>query len=263
MTEPDVDLEVSDLHVAYGHVIAVDGVSLEVPSGTIVAMLGANGAGKTSMLRAISGSLRGTSRGVVRLFGEDVLHRRPHRIVKRGMVLVPEGRRIVAPLTVEENLQVGGYQTRPRTRIRELLDECYTLFPVLAERKDSPAGLLSGGEQQMLAFGRALMGDPKLILMDEPSMGLSPAMVDRLMGSVQAINGRGTSILLVEQNATAALTVADRAYVIDQGRIVGSGSAEQVAKDPIVAQAFLGLREEADEQQAPGGDPARMPAAER
>jgi branched-chain amino acid transport system ATP-binding protein len=159
-------------------------------------------------------------------------------------VLVPEGRRVIAPLTVEENLQLGGYRQRSRPRTRELLAECFELFPVLEERRGATAGLLSGGEQQMLAFGRALMADPKLILMDEPSMGLAPAMVDRVMGAVAAINQRGTSILLVEQNAVAALAVADQAYVLDQGRIARSGPAADIAADPIVAQAFLGLREE-------------------
>ncbi len=254
-TPPDgVALVVEDLEVRYGHVTAVQGVSLSLGEGSIVAVLGANGAGKTSTLRALSGSLRGSSSGRVTLFGESVLHRRPHRLVKRGLVLVPEGRQVVAPLTVEENLQLGGYQ-QSRARVQELLADCYELFPVLQERSGAPAGLLSGGEQQMLAFGRAIMADPKVILMDEPSMGLAPAMVDRVMGAVEAINRRGTSILLVEQNASAALAVAESADVLDQGRIVRSGPAAEVAADPIVAQAFLGLREDEDE-----GDAGSRPA---
>ena len=244
MSEREVDLHVEDLIVRYGHVLAVDGVSLAVERGSIVAVLGANGAGKTSTLRAISGSLRGSCSGTATLFGASILRKPAHALVKRGLVLVPEGRRVIAPLTVEENLQLGGYRQRSRTRTHELLAECFELFPVLAERRGATAGLLSGGEQQMLAFGRALMADPKLILMDEPSMGLAPAMVDRVMGAVAAINRRGTSILLVEQNAVAALAVADRAYVLDQGRIARSGPAADIAADPIVAQAFLGLREE-------------------
>lgn len=249
MSEAAPALAVEDLVVRYGHVIAVQGVSLSVDEGAVVAVLGANGAGKTSTLRAISGSLRGSSSGRVALFGQSVLHKRPHRLVKRGMVLVPEGRQVVAPLTVEENLQLGGYQ-QSRGRVQELLADCYELFPVLQERRAAPAGLLSGGEQQMLAFGRALMADPRVILMDEPSMGLSPAMVDRVMGAVQAINRRGASILLVEQNATAALAVAGHAYVLDQGEIVRSGPAAEVGTDPIVAQAFLGLREEEESVQS-------------
>jgi branched-chain amino acid transport system ATP-binding protein len=244
--EAGVDLLVEDLVVRYGHVLAVDGISLSVRHGSVVAVLGANGAGKTSTLRAISGSLRGSCSGSATLFGEPILRRRAHRLVKRGMVLVPEGRQLIAPLTVEENLLLGGYQQRSRARGQELLAECFELFPVLEERRSATAGLLSGGEQQMLAFGRALMADPKLVLMDEPSMGLSPAMVDRVMGAVAAINRRGTSILLVEQNAVAALAVADHAYVLDQGRIAKSGPAAEVAADPIVAQAFLGLRDEVE-----------------
>jgi branched-chain amino acid transport system ATP-binding protein len=247
VSEREVDLRVEDLVVRYGHVLAVDGVSLAVERGSIVAVLGANGAGKTSTLRAISGSLRGSCSGTATLFDAPILRKPAHALVKRGMVLVPEGRHVIAPLTVEENLQLGGYRQRSRTRTRELLAECFELFPVLEERRGATAGLLSGGEQQMLAFGRALMADPKLILMDEPSMGLAPAMVDRVMGAVAAINRRGTSILLVEQNAVAALAVADRAYVLDQGRIARSGSAADIAADPIVAQAFLGLRDEAEE----------------
>jgi branched-chain amino acid transport system ATP-binding protein len=238
-------LVVEDLHVRYGHVTAVEGVSLLVEEGAVVAVLGANGAGKTSTLRAISGSLRGSASGRVALAGRSILRKRPHQLVQQGMVLVPEGRQVVAPLTVEENLQLGGYRQKP-ARVRELLAECYELFPVLRERRDGIAGLLSGGEQQMLAFGRALMADPKVILMDEPSMGLSPAMVDRVMGAVADINARGASILLVEQNATAALRVASFAYVLERGRIVRSGPAAEVAGDPVVAQAFLGLREAAD-----------------
>lgn len=259
MSDEKVDLAVEDLVVRYGHVRAVEGVSLSVAHGSVVAVLGANGAGKTSTLRAISGSLRGSCSGSARLFGEQVLRKHAHRLVKRGMVLVPEGRQVIAPLTVEENLQLGGYRQRKRARAEELMTECYELFPILKERRSAHAGLLSGGEQQMLAFGRALMADPKLILMDEPSMGLAPAMVDRVMGAVAAINRRGTSILLVEQNAIAALAVADHAYVLDQGRIVRSGPASEVAADPIVVQAFLGLRDDADPaEQAPAADaPAR------
>ena len=241
-------LVVEDLVVRYGHVTAVDGVSLTVDEGAVVAVLGANGAGKSSMLRAISGSLRGSADGRVTLFGKSLLRKPAHRIVKHGMVMVPEGRQVVAPLTVEENLLLGAYQLRSRQRTLQLLEECYDLFPVLRERRNGLSGLLSGGEQQMLAFGRALMADPKVILMDEPSMGLSPAMVDRVMGAVTAINQRGTSILLVEQNAAGALSVATYAHVLEQGKIVRSGPAAEIAKDDVVAQSFLGLREEGEDR---------------
>jgi len=213
-------------------------------------VLGANGAGKSSTLRAIAGALKASVQGTIELFGEPVRGKRAHVLVKRGLVLVPEGRQMIAPLSVEENLQLGAYQLRSRSRRGELLNEAFELFPVLKERRGQASGLLSGGEQQMLAFGRALMCDPKIILMDEPSMGLSPLMVDRVMDAVRELNRRGRSILLVEQNAHAAFGVASRVYVLDQGRIVREGTSAEVSADPIVAQAFLGLREEAEEVEA-------------
>lgn len=251
MSEPD--LLVKDLTVRYGDVAAVRGIDLQVDPGAIVAIVGANGAGKTSTLGALSGGVKASVDGEVRLFGERVRFHRPHRVVARGMVLVPEGRRVFAPLTVEENLLLGGYRHRSRSRLRELQDEIHELFPVLHQRRDAPAGLLSGGEQQMLAFGRAMMAEPKLVLMDEPTMGLAPTMVDRVMDAVVTINRRGASVLLVEQNTAAALDIATSAYVLDQGRIVHSGRAAEVRDDPIVADAFLGLREDAE---APAGGPA-------
>jgi branched-chain amino acid transport system ATP-binding protein len=235
----DVDLEVRDLVVRYGDVTAVSGISLAVPRGSVVVVLGPNGAGKTSTLRAMAGGLRAHVSGDIELFGERVTGRPAHRIVARGMVLVPEGRQMIAPLTVQENLLLGAYQQRSRARVRAKLAEVHELFPVLRERHALPAGVLSGGEQQMLAFGRALMAEPRLILMDEPSMGLSPLMVDRIMDAVLEINGLGTSILLVEQNA-AAFRVASHAFVLDQGRIVSSGTAAEVQADPLMRQAFLG-----------------------
>ncbi len=248
--DPDTALQVDDLTVRYGQVTAVAGLSLRVPSGSVVAVLGANGAGKTSTMRALAGSIRASIDGRARLFGGSILGLSAHRIAARGMVLVPEGRQVIAPLTVEENLLLGGYRQRSRARLRELMAECHELFPILHERADSPAGLLSGGEQQMLAFGRALMSDPRLILMDEPSMGLAPVMVDRVMEAVEALHRRGASILMVEQNAASALQVATHAYVLDQGRIVCSGTATEVGSDPVVAQTFLGLREQAQAGQA-------------
>lgn len=246
MSSTEPALVVDGLGVRYGYVTAVSDLSLTVPVGAVVTVLGANGAGKSSTLRALSGAIKASVSGNARLFGERILGKPAHRIVASGMVLVPEGRQIVAPLTVEENLLLGGYRQRSRGRLRELLAECYDLFEVLRDRREGPAGLLSGGEQQMLAFGRALMADPRVILMDEPSMGLSPLMVDRIMGAVRVLNERGISILLVEQNANASFAVASEAYVLDQGRVVRSGPVAEVRADPIVAQAFLGLREDAD-----------------
>ncbi|MFZ0975634.1 MAG: ABC transporter ATP-binding protein [Solirubrobacteraceae bacterium] len=240
-------LVIEGLGVRYGHVTAVSDLSLVLPKGAVVTVLGANGAGKSSTLRALSGAIKASVTGDARLFGESILGKPAHRVVGRGMVLVPEGRQVVAPLTVEENLLLGGYRQRSRSRLRELLAECYELFDVLRERRDGPAGLLSGGEQQMLAFGRAMMADPRVILMDEPSMGLSPLMIDRVMDTVKVLNQRGISILLVEQNANASFGVASEAYVLDQGHVVCSGPVAEVRADPIVAEAFLGLREHADE----------------
>jgi branched-chain amino acid transport system ATP-binding protein len=246
VADPLPDLLVENLSVRYGHVNAVRSISLRVSPGEVVAVLGANGAGKSSTLRAISGSVKASVQGEIRLFGERVAGKRAHSLVRRGMVLVPEGRQMIAPLSVEENLLLGAHQLRSRSRRKELLNETFELFPVLRDRRDQVSGLLSGGEQQMLAFGRALMSDPKLILMDEPSMGLSPLMVDRVMDAVSELNRRGRSILLVEQNAQAAFGVAARVYVLDQGQIVRHGPSAEVSADPIVAQAFLGLREAAE-----------------
>ena len=264
------DLLVEELSVRYGHVNAVRSISLRVGHGEVVAVLGANGAGKSSTLRAISGSVKASVQGEIRLFGESVRGKAAHSLVRRGMVLVPEGRQMIAPMSVEENLLLGAHQLRSRTRRGELLNEAFELFPVLRDRRSQVSGLLSGGEQQMLAFGRALMSDPKLILMDEPSMGLSPLMVDRVMDAVGELNRRGRSILLVEQNAQAAFGVAARVYVLDQGQIVRHGPSADVSADPIVAQAFLGLREQAEEAEerleslapshgGPAGASAEMP----
>jgi branched-chain amino acid transport system ATP-binding protein len=244
----EADLRIEDLWVRYGHITAVRGADVEVPRAGVVAIVGANGAGKSSMLNALAGASVGSVSGSMQLLGQPVAFKRPHRIVERGMVLVPEGRRVIAPLTVEENLLLGGYRTRPRKRVRELVDEAFELFPVLGERRSTAAGLLSGGEQQMLAFGRAMMAEPRVVLMDEPTMGLAPSMVGRVMDAITAINERGASVLLVEQNATAALGVASWAYVLDRGRVVHGGPADEVSADPIVAQAFLGLRSEDEEE---------------
>ncbi|SCG72093.1 ABC transporter ATP-binding protein [Micromonospora inositola] len=240
MSEPD--LVVEDLTVRYGPVEAVRGVSLQVDRAAIVAIVGANGAGKSSALTALAGICAGSVSASVRLVGEQLRIKRPHRIVERGMVLVPEGRRMISPLSVQDNLLLGGYRHRSGRRLRALLTDVYDLFPILSERRDVPSGLLSGGEQQMLAFGRAMMADPRLMLMDEPTMGLSPSMTDRVMEAISAINERGVSVLLVEQNAAAALPIASFAYVLDRGEVVHAGPAREVSSDPILAQTFLGLR---------------------
>jgi branched-chain amino acid transport system ATP-binding protein len=233
-------LEVRDLEVRYGVVRAVQGVDLRVDEGELVVVLGANGAGKSSVLQAISGSLRPAG-GTITFQGKAVAGRPAHKVARSGLVLVPEGRRIFGPLTVEENLLIGGY-IQSRSRREQLLRETYEMFPILAERRTGPAGLLSGGEQQMLAFGRALMSSPSLLLLDEPSMGLAPVIVKSIMSSIAAIRARGLSILMVEQNA-AALDTASRAYVMEQGRIVLEGAPDTIIDDPIVARAFLGITE--------------------
>ncbi|ODU07078.1 MAG: hypothetical protein ABS81_02905 [Pseudonocardia sp. SCN 72-86] len=232
--------------VRYGHVSAVEGVSMSVGRGAIVAVLGANGAGKTSLLSAAAGSSVGKVSGSVRLFGQTISIRSAHRVVRAGMVMVPEGRQVFAPLSVEDNLLVGSYVRRRRRKVEQTRDEVYDLFPVLHERRLAAAGLLSGGEQQMLAFGRAIMSEPRVILMDEPSMGLAPIMVDRVMAALSAIRDRGASILVVEQNAAAVLEVADYAYVLEQGNLVHQGPSETMRDDPVVMQAFLGLRDEGE-----------------
>jgi branched-chain amino acid transport system ATP-binding protein len=246
VTDKTPALDLRELTVRYGGITAVDGVDLHVPDGAVVTVLGANGAGKSSMLSAISGSSVGSVGGRISAFGALVSTRSAHRVARRGLSLVPEGRKVFAPLSVQDNLLVGAYTLRSKRRVNELLDGVYDLFPILAERRTGPGGLLSGGEQQMLAFGRAMMSDPKIILMDEPSMGLAPVIVDRVMNAVKSINERGTAILLVEQNASAALTVASYAYVLERGRVVHSGPAEQLQSDPQVAAAFLGLRQDGD-----------------
>ncbi|MBB3665187.1 branched-chain amino acid transport system ATP-binding protein [Prauserella sediminis] len=231
-------LDVSELHVSYGPVHAVRGVSFAVEPQRITLVLGANGAGKSTSLRAICG-LQPARGGSVRLDGAELLGKRPHRIVRDGVSLVPEGRRIFAPLSVAENLRIGGY-TATRSQVAALVDEVYDRFPILAQRRDMPAGLLSGGEQQMLAFGRALMGQPRVMLLDEPSMGLAPGMVDTVLTSVRAIADSGIGVLMVEQNVDAGLAVADTVSIVARGEVVRSGEAEQLRQDAAVVHALLG-----------------------
>jgi branched-chain amino acid transport system ATP-binding protein len=232
-------LEVSELDVAYGHVQALRGLSLTVGDGEIVAILGNNGAGKTTTLSAVSGVAR-PSRGSIHAFGDDITKASPWDIVGRGIVHVPEGRRIFSRLTVRENLQLGGYLVKDQALVAERMDEVFALLPRLAERANQQGGTLSGGEQQMLAVGRALVSGPKLLMLDEPSMGLAPLVVAQVMEVIQTINGRGTSVLLVEQNARAALRISHRAYVIDSGKVTLEGPAAELADDSRVVDAYLG-----------------------
>jgi branched-chain amino acid transport system ATP-binding protein len=232
-------LDVRDVDVAYGHVQALRGLSLTVGEGEIVAILGNNGAGKTTTLSTVSGVVR-SSRGSVHAFGDDMTKASPWDIVGRGVVHVPEGRRIFSRLTVRENLQLGGYLVKDQALVSERMDEVFRLLPRLAERSNQQGGTLSGGEQQMLAVGRAMVSGPKLLMLDEPSMGLAPLIVAQIMELIQSINARGTSVLLVEQNARAALRIAHRAYVIDSGQVTLEGPASELADDARVVDAYLG-----------------------
>lgn len=231
-------LEVNDLHVSYGAVNAVRGVSMSASAGRITLVLGSNGAGKTTTLRAIHGLLKARS-GSVKLNGKEILGQPAHRQVRQGVVMVPEGRRIFPSLTVEENLRMGAY-TVSRAAAQRTVAGVYEKFPILLERKAMPGGLLSGGEQQMLAFGRAMMAQPKVVLLDEPSMGLAPAMVDRVMARVREIADTGIAVLMVEQNADAALAVADDVVLVQRGEVVWTGTAEEAQRDTALVHAFLG-----------------------
>jgi branched-chain amino acid transport system ATP-binding protein len=232
-------LEITDLHVRYGHVQALSGLALTVGDGEIVALLGNNGAGKSTTLKTVSGVVRSRA-GKVTALGRDFTNGRPWEIVAAGIVHVPEGRRIFSRLTVEENLKMGGYLVGDRSLIGERIAQVYELFPRLKERRTQQGGTLSGGEQQMLALGRALIAGPKLIMLDEPSMGLAPLIVADIMNVIRRINQEGTSVLLVEQNARAALAIANRAYVIDTGTVTLSGPAAELAADSRVIDAYLG-----------------------
>jgi len=231
-------LSLSDISVSYGMISAIKGISLEVRTGEIVALIGANGAGKSTTLMAISGVAAPAS-GRLEYEGADITGMPPHAIVGRGISQVPEGRRIFPRMTVRENLEMGAF-LRNGKRLAEDLDRVYTLFPVLEERSGQLGGTLSGGEQQMLAIGRALMSRPKLLLLDEPSLGLAPIIVSRIFRIIEEINRQGTTVLLVEQNASAALRLAARAYVLETGRIVMQGPASDLANDPGIRKAYLG-----------------------
>lgn len=232
-------LEVTDLKVYYGVIQAIKGISFEVNQGEVVALIGANGAGKTTTLHTLSGLLP-AKEGKIVFDGKDITKTPPHKIVSMGMAQVPEGRRVFQQLSVLENLKLGAYTRSNKAEISETLERVYEHFPRLKERKNQVAGTLSGGEQQMLAMGRALMSKPRLILMDEPSMGLSPLLVSEIFDIIEEIRNSGTTVLLVEQNAKKALSIADRAYVLETGNITLSGPAEQLINDESVKKAYLG-----------------------
>jgi len=232
-------LEIDGLEVAYGRIAALRGISLVVAEGQVVCLIGANGAGKTTTMRAISGLLRPRA-GRIQFGGRNIAGQAAHRIAAAGLRQVPEGRQCFAELSVAQNLALGAYLVPSRVEIARRQDGVLARFPRLCERLGQLAGSMSGGEQQMLAIGRALMGAPRLLMLDEPSMGLAPLFVEEIFSIIAALKAEGTTILLVEQNASAALDVADHAYVLETGRIVLSGPAAEVARDPAVAAAYLG-----------------------
>ena len=232
-------LEVSALSCRYGRIPALDGVSFHVGQGELVALVGANGAGKSTLLRALSG-VQAAVRGSVRFEGVDVTRASPRRRVQMGIVQVPEGRQVFGPLSVEDNLRLGAF-VRPAREIGAGLERVFALFPILAQKRREAAGTLSGGQQQMLAIGRALMTQPKLLLLDEPSMGLAPRIVSDIFAIVRSLKEAATTILLVDQNARAALAIADRAYVLEVGRVALSGSGRELLADPQVQRSYLGL----------------------
>jgi branched-chain amino acid transport system ATP-binding protein len=237
MAEPM--LKIDNIDVYYGAIHALKGISLEVNQGEIVTLIGANGAGKSTTLRTISGLLK-PKNGSITFMGENIAGVRAHEIVKKGISQVPEGRRVFAEMTVMENLDLGAFVRKDKDGIQQDLKKVFELFPRLEERKNQSAGTLSGGEQQMLAMGRALMSRPKLLLLDEPSMGLAPLLIKEIFNIIVDINKSGTTVLLVEQNANMALSIANRAYVLETGRITLSGSAQELAASEDVRKAYLG-----------------------
>ena len=232
-------LEFKNIVAAYGSITALKNVTFNVEEGQVVSLIGANGAGKTSTMRTITGLLK-PSEGQVFFNGEDVTGLPTHKLVEKGISLVPEGRQIIEGLTVYENLEMGAYQRKDKEGVKEDIDRIYSIFPILKDRKDQLGGQLSGGQQQMLAIGRALMSKPKLLLLDEPSMGLAPLIVREIFDIVRRINDQGTTVLLVEQNANKALEVAHYGYVLETGSMVLEGPAEEVMNNPRVKEAYLG-----------------------
>ncbi|MBQ3729006.1 MAG: ABC transporter ATP-binding protein [Spirochaetales bacterium] len=231
-------LKVNNINVYYGAIHAIKGISFNVEEGEIVTLIGANGAGKSTTLNTISGLLRSKT-GDISFMGSSIAKMSPNKIVQNGLVMVPEGRRIFLGLTVEENLEMGAY-TRPKSEIKDSMEQVYELFPRLKERRSQIGGTLSGGEQQMLAMGRALMAKPNLMMLDEPSMGLAPLLVDLIFEIIADLHKAGSTILLVEQNAQAALSIADRAYVLETGKIVKTGLGSELISDPDIKKAYLG-----------------------
>ena len=232
-------LQVNNLVVRYGGITAVDGISLQIDQHETVALIGANGAGKTTTLHAISGLLKAAG-GQILFQGEDITKTPAEAVVARGVIQVPEGRQVFSKLTIEENLKLGAYLQKDKEKIRDTYEKVMTLFPILRERRRQAAGTLSGGEQQMLAMGRALMSRPKLLMLDEPSMGLAPILVEQIFKIIQTLHEAGTTILLVEQNAQAALSIADRGYVLETGKIVTSGTGTELLASPEIKKAYLG-----------------------
>ena len=232
-------LEIKDLHVHYGVIEALKGISLEVNEGEIVALIGANGAGKTTMMQSISGIVK-KSGGEINFLNESIMKANPKNIVEMGLTQVPEGRRIFTGMSVYENLMMGAFLRKDKDGIKRDYEKVCEQFPILKERMNQDASTLSGGEQQMLAMGRALMAKPKLLLLDEPSMGLAPILVKEIFNIIEEINKSGTTVLLVEQNAKMALSIAHRAYVLEMGKVVMSGTGEELAKSPDVQKAYLG-----------------------
>jgi branched-chain amino acid transport system ATP-binding protein len=232
-------LEVRDLQSAYGRILALKGVSLRVETGEITALVGGNGAGKTTLLRCLSG-VQPVSAGRIAFHGEDITAWSPHRRVAAGIAQSPEGRQVFGPLSVEDNLRLGAFR-RGRADTETGLDRVFDMFPILKDKRALPAAGLSGGQQQMLAIGRALMSQPRLLLLDEPSMGLAPVLVDQILDAVLALKRAGVTVLLVEQNASAALAIADRGYVIETGHIAHTGTGTSLLHDPAVRAAYLGV----------------------
>ncbi len=233
-------LSVDNIHTYYGNIHALRGINLKVEKGEIVTLIGGNGAGKTTTLRTISGLLK-PREGQIMLEGEDLFKYKPHEIVYKGISMVPEGRGVFARMSVTENLEMGAFSRKDKQEVNRNLDRVFTLFPRLKERRSQLAGTLSGGEQQMLATGRALMAEPRLLLMDEPSMGLAPVLVELIFDTIEEINKEGVTILLVEQNALMALSIAHRGYVLQTGEIVLGDKAEKLKNDPEVQKAYLGM----------------------
>lgn len=233
-------LEATNVHIAYGDAPAVWDATLHVEEGEIVSVIGPNGAGKSTMINAIAGLMR-WKRGSIAFDGIDLAEIPPHRVCHQGIALGPEGRRLFTTMTVEENLEIGGFRSDARKHTAESLSRVYELFPVLHEKREQHAGSLSGGQQQMVAIGRALMARPRLLLLDEPSLGLAPSVVSDVFGAIEAIHGEGVSILLVEQNVAMALEIANRIYVLEDGRIVAEGPPAELAAQSRIREAYLGL----------------------